>query len=340
MARARRLGVPAPTLFMVELPAATLYMERVDGHSLKALLSGGALGLPDVGEDAAVTAAAEEARDVAVAAAGGGAASAMAALRQQAGNLGAGAGAAAAAGVAAAAPPPLVPAPQHPAAAVAAATTTATAAATTTTTTGAAAAATTTTTATTTAAAAAATSAAERATLALMRELGRVVARLHDGGLVHGDLTTSNVLVRGTGAWLDDRGRAKLSREEGPGGEVGLAALEEALAERAGEKAPAAAAATTAAAGLAPVPPAPPFARPPPVVLIDFGLASNSTLPEDKAVDLYVLERALGSAHPRASRRLFAAVLEGYRGASAQWSATWNRFADVRQRGRKRTMVG
>ena len=27
-------------------------------------------------------------------------------------------------------------------------------------------------------------------------EVGRAVARLHDGGLVHGDLTTSNMLVR------------------------------------------------------------------------------------------------------------------------------------------------
>ena len=33
------------------------------------------------------------------------------------------------------------------------------------------------------------------------------------------------------------------------------------------------------------------------LVLIDFGLAYNSVLPEDKGVDLYVLERALASAH-------------------------------------------
>jgi tRNA A-37 threonylcarbamoyl transferase component Bud32 len=32
-------------------------------------------------------------------------------------------------------------------------------------------------------------------------------------------------------------------------------------------------------------------------ILIDFGLAYNSTIPEDKAVDLYVLERAFSSAH-------------------------------------------
>lgn len=32
-------------------------------------------------------------------------------------------------------------------------------------------------------------------------------------------------------------------------------------------------------------------------VLIDFGLGYNSTLPEDKAVDLYVLERACVAMH-------------------------------------------
>lgn len=35
------------------------------------------------------------------------------------------------------------------------------------------------------------------------------------------------------------------------------------------------------------------------VVIIDFGLSSTSTLIEDKAVDLYVLERAFASTHPK-----------------------------------------
>ena len=33
---------------------------------------------------------------------------------------------------------------------------------------------------------------------ALLLEVGRVIARLHDGGLVHGDLTTSNMMLRGS----------------------------------------------------------------------------------------------------------------------------------------------
>lgn len=37
--------------------------------------------------------------------------------------------------------------------------------------------------------------------------------------------------------------------------------------------------------------------RMPSQVMIDFGLSQNSSLPEDKGVDLYVLERAFLSAH-------------------------------------------
>jgi len=76
------------------------------------------------------------------------------------------------------------------------------------------------------------------------------------------------------------------------------------------------------------------------VVLIDFGLAYISTLVEDKAVDLYVLERAFSSTHP-ASEDLFASVLKAYElGMGKHWKAIGKRLEDVRLRGRKRSMVG
>jgi tRNA A-37 threonylcarbamoyl transferase component Bud32 len=37
-------------------------------------------------------------------------------------------------------------------------------------------------------------------------------------------------------------------------------------------------------------------------VMIDFGLSYNSSLAEDKAVDLYVLERAFLSTHPNSEK--------------------------------------
>eukprot|EP00252_Welwitschia_mirabilis_P020086 TRINITY_DN483_c0_g1_i1.p1 TRINITY_DN483_c0_g1~~TRINITY_DN483_c0_g1_i1.p1 ORF type:complete len:228 (+),score=42.01 TRINITY_DN483_c0_g1_i1:187-870(+) len=107
-------------------------------------------------------------------------------------------------------------------------------------------------------------------------QIGKTVALLHDGGLIHGDLTTSNMLIHNDSKQL---------------------------------------------------------------VLIDFGLSYISTLPEDKAVDLYVLERALLSMHSSAGN-VMERVLASYRKSSKQWSSTLNKLAQVRLRGRKRTMVG
>ncbi|KAK8968077.1 hypothetical protein KSP40_PGU018990 [Platanthera guangdongensis] len=107
-------------------------------------------------------------------------------------------------------------------------------------------------------------------------QIGDVIAKLHDGGLIHGDLTTSNMIMRdGTNQ----------------------------------------------------------------LVLIDFGLSFTSTIPEDKAVDLYVLERALLSMHSSCGN-VMDRILAAYRKSSKQWSSTMNKLAQVRLRGRKRTMLG
>lgn len=53
--------------------------------------------------------------------------------------------------------------------------------------------------------------------------------------------------------------------------------------------------------------------------MIDFGLAYMSTLWEDKAVDLYVLERAFSSTHP-GSDGIFEAILRAYeKGLGKAW---------------------
>lgn len=127
---------------------------------------------------------------------------------------------------------------------------------------------------------------------ALMSSVGRAVARLHDGGLVHGDLTTLNLFVMMEEE--DEEEEEKPKREKN--------------AE-------------------------------PEIAVIDFGLSSNSTLPEDRGVDLYVLERALGAAHA-ASGPLFAPVEAAYRQHSKGWAAALARFREVRLRGRKRAMIG
>ncbi|KAL3466154.1 kinase-like domain-containing protein [Aspergillus heterothallicus] len=134
----------------------------------------------------------------------------------------------------------------------------------------------------------------------LMRKIGAAVGSLHKAGVIHGDLTTSNLMLRpfgpagaaGNGDDLDDDDNEQLS----PSME--------------GE-----------------------------IVMIDFGLASQSVQDEDRAVDLYVLERAFGSSHPRAEG-FFEEVLVGYRESYKGAGPALKRLEDVRMRGRKRSMIG
>ncbi|KAG9252021.1 putative MNORI-2 protein [Emericellopsis atlantica] len=126
----------------------------------------------------------------------------------------------------------------------------------------------------------------------LMRRIGKAIGDMHAVGVVHGDLTTSNMMLS----------PKPLNEVDGePEGQKGC--LE-------GE-----------------------------IVIIDLGLASGSLLIEDRAVDLYVLERAFGSTHPRAEC-IFDQVLEAYNGTFKQAPAVLKKLEDVRMRGRKRSMIG
>lgn len=108
---------------------------------------------------------------------------------------------------------------------------------------------------------------------ARFHRLGVLVARLHDADLVHGDLTTSNVLV-----------------------------------------------------------PDPADAES--LVLIDFGLGRFTPEPEERAVDLHLVEEALEATDARAEA-LMDAFLDGYR-AAAGFGETLRRLEGVRERGRYR----
>lgn len=128
----------------------------------------------------------------------------------------------------------------------------------------------------------------------LMRRIGRAVGGLHRAGVIHGDLTTSNLMLRPLGS--ADTTETIEERDQSP--------------SMAGE-----------------------------VVMIDFGLAMQSSQDEDRAVDLYVLERAFGSSHPR-TERFFEEVLVGYRESYKGAVSALKRLEDVRMRGRKRSMIG
>ncbi|KAL8789258.1 MAG: hypothetical protein Q9195_006904 [Heterodermia aff. obscurata] len=145
----------------------------------------------------------------------------------------------------------------------------------------------------------------------LMHRIGTILSNMHEIGVIHGDLTTSNLMIR-HGA-QQPNGTANGHKDGHANAENAFdveteSVLRETLMN--GE-----------------------------VVLIDFGLATSSIQDEDKAVDLYVLERAFGSTHPEAEDE-FKEVLEAYGKSSRGARVVLKRLEDVRLRGRKKSMIG
>ena len=126
----------------------------------------------------------------------------------------------------------------------------------------------------------------------LMVGIGRAVGKMHEIGIIHGDLTSSNLMLRPLGLPIHSNGATP--QRQSLDGEI---------------------------------------------VIIDFGLAAQSVQDEDRAVDLYVLERAFISTHPTAES-LFREVLEAYRSSYKGSSTVLKKLEDVRMRGRKRSMIG
>jgi TP53 regulating kinase-like protein len=118
-------------------------------------------------------------------------------------------------------------------------------------------------------------------------KIGQIIGKLHKNEIIHGDLTTSNVLIKKEHLTAD--------------GEI----------------------------------------KDDSIYFIDFGLSFISSQLEDKAVDLYVLERALLSTHSNQAEKIFQGIWDSYEkeyGPSA--GQVKDRFNEVRLRGRKRTMIG
>lgn len=158
----------------------------------------------------------------------------------------------------------------------------------------------------------------------LMERVGRQVGKLHELGVCHGDLTTSNLMLR-----VPDV--EEKSAEAKPSGRMTTSAMREAAMN--GEEPPPLEIpqeepATPAHQSLAGD-----------IYLIDFGLTSSTIQDEDRAVDLYVLERAFSATHP-AAEHLFHELLEAYGKSFKGAKSVLKRLEGVRMRGRKRSMLG
>lgn len=128
-----------------------------------------------------------------------------------------------------------------------------------------------------------------------LKKMGIVVAQIHSCGIVHGDLTTSNFLVK----------KQPLEANSGDDNESNPTATSAQSSDII-------------------------------IIPIDFGLSSSTQSDEDRAVDLYVLERAIQSTHPNVD---FEQFLKSYEEQSGN-DKTIKRLNQVRQRGRKRLSIG
>lgn len=125
----------------------------------------------------------------------------------------------------------------------------------------------------------------------LMSTIGEMIGRMHKIGVVHGDLTTSNLIVRYS------KKQTTTSDNESEGCLHGD------------------------------------------LFLIDFGLAAQNIQDEEKAVDLYVFEKAFVSTHPAAGY-LIKDILRAYERSHGGACMVLKRLEGVRLRGRKRNMIG
>ena len=75
------------------------------------------------------------------------------------------------------------------------------------------------------------------------------------------------------------------------------------------------------------------------VFFIDFGLSFFSEKVEDKAVDFFLLERALASTHYMLYPQIFEEVLAGYKKAYTDAAAVLERLDVVRGRGRNKRLL-
>ncbi|KAJ3436541.1 o-sialoglycoprotein endopeptidase [Anaeramoeba flamelloides] len=146
----------------------------------------------------------------------------------------------------------------------------------------------------------------------LLKEFGELISKMHNSDLIHGDLTTSNVMVKKVIRKKEEE-KKEIEKEKEKEKEKENENEIETEKEREMEKEK--------------------------LIMIDFGLSFSSTNSEEKAVDLYVLERAFLSTHPN-SKQLFDIVLKSYSENSNNKQKIMTRLEKVRRRGRKRSMVG
>lgn len=153
-------------------------------------------------------------------------------------------------------------------------------------------------------------------------DIGKIISQMHSVDILHGDLTTSNILVTDHNS----------STSGGNSSELDLSSSASAM-----DTATAASRSCNNTAGYIMGPINPTYH------VIDFGLSTTvSDDLEGRGVDLYVLERAFLSTHPD-TEWLFQVITDTYITSSRnkkEAKTAIAKFEEVRMRGRKRDMTG
>ncbi|MDD5012184.1 MAG: lipopolysaccharide kinase InaA family protein [Candidatus Nanoarchaeia archaeon] len=142
--------------------------------------------------------------------------------------------------------------------------------------------------------------------------IGQEIAKLHDADIIHGDLTTSNMIL------VD---KSKVKKENIPIIEPcdkdlsGLTKSQRSALTKSGAK-------QSIASDSEPI-----------IFFIDFGLGYISRKIEDKAVDLHLLKQAMEAKHFKNWEILFREVIEGYKNYKESQKVL-ERLKAVEKRGR------
>ncbi len=137
----------------------------------------------------------------------------------------------------------------------------------------------------------------------ICKQIGGSIAKLHDADIIHGDLTTSNMILvenPATHASLK-KSSPLISSSTKKSGEADFKAINNASA--------------------------------PKIYFIDFGLGFQSHKYEDKAVDLHLLRQALEAKHFKHWQELFDEVIKAYK-QSPDFKIVLERLKAVEKRGR------
>jgi len=140
----------------------------------------------------------------------------------------------------------------------------------------------------------------------ILRQIGKDVAKLHDANIIHGDLTTSNMILASPSTNL-------LPSQKNSS----LAEFQQSIVTKSDAKQP-------IASNSEPI-----------IFFIDFGLGFISHKFEDKAVDVHLLKQALEAKHFKNWKILYQEFEKGYKSANKkQAEKTLNQMIKVEKRGR------